>query len=183
MHKIMKGLQKDHHNLAKVLKIMELQLEHIADGDDSALALMLDASNYIQSYPDVIHHPKENKVFEVFKSRSKEEAGALDTLTQQHKDMPDTTVKFKEMLDAAINGLGFISREDLVKKIQDYLELEKEHMNLEESVVFPLINETLEDKDWKLLEELVEADSDPMFTDKVEETFENLYQSIKAQAL
>ena len=110
MHKIMKGLQKDHHNLAKVLKIMELQLEHIADGDDSALALMLDASNYIQSYPDVIHHPKENKVFEVFKSRSKEEADALDTLTQQHKDMPDTTVKFKEMLDAAINGLGFISR-------------------------------------------------------------------------
>ncbi len=183
MHKIMKGLQKDHHNLAKVLKIMELQLEHIADGDDSALALMLDASNYIQSYPDVIHHPKENKVFEVFKSRSKEEADALDTLTQQHKDMPDTTVKFKEMLDAAINGLGFISREDLVKKIQDYLELEKEHMNLEESVVFPLINETLEDKDWKMLEELIEADSDPMFSNKVEEDFENLYQFIKVQAV
>lgn len=182
MHMIMKGLQKDHQNLAKVLGIMELQLERIAEGDDAALALMLDASNYIQSYPDLIHHPKENKVFEVFKYRSNEEADTFSKLTQQHKDMPDTTVKFKEMLDEAINGLGFISREDLVKKIQDYLELEKEHMNLEESVVFPLINETLEDKDWKLLEELIKADLDPLFTDKIEDTFENLYQSIKAQA-
>ena len=55
-------------------------------------------------------------------------------------------------------------------------------MNLEESVVFPLINKTLEDKDWKLLEDLIEADSDPMFSDNIEETFKTLYKSINAQA-
>ncbi|WP_299880696.1 hemerythrin domain-containing protein [uncultured Cocleimonas sp.] len=182
MHTIMKGLKKDHHNLAKVLKIMELQLERIAEGDDAALGLMYDSSHYIQSYPDIIHHPKEDKVFEVFKHRSKDEADALKKLTQQHMDMPNTTDKFKEMLDTAINGLEFISREDLVKKIKDYIELEWEHMDLEESVIFPLINETLEDKDWKLLEELIDADSDPLFSDSVEESFQNLYQSIKDQA-
>ena len=181
MHKIMKGLQKDHQNLAQVLEIMELQLERIADGDDAALALMLDASHYIQSYPDIIHHPKENKVFEVFRYRSSEEADALETLTQQHETMPAATIKFQTMLDQAINGLGFISRKDLVRNIQDYLELEWEHMNLEESVVFPLIEKTLEEKDWKLLEELIEADSDPLFSGKIEETFENLYQSINSQ--
>ena len=182
MHTIMKGLQKDHHNLAQVLEIMELQLERIAEGDDSALALMFDASNYIQHYPDMIHHPKEDKVFEVFKYRTSEEAEALETLTQQHEDMPAATIKFQSMLDEAINGLGFINREDLVKNIQDYIDLEWEHMNLEESVVFPLINKTLEDKDWKLLEDLIEADSDPMFSDNIEETFKTLYKSINAQA-
>ncbi|KAG1694650.1 hypothetical protein GQR58_006653 [Nymphon striatum] len=152
MHKIMKGLQKDHQNLAQVLEIMELQLERIAEGDDSALALMFDASSYIQNYPDMIHHPKENKIFEVFKYRSNEEAESLEI------------------------------REELVKNIQDYIELEWEHMNLEESVVFPLIDKTLEDKDWKLLEELIEADADPLFSDKIEDTFKTLYQSINAQA-
>ncbi len=182
MHNIMKGLQKDHQNLAQVLEIMELQLERIAEGDDAALALMFDASNYIQHYPDMIHHPKEDKVFEVFKYRSNEEAEALETLTQQHESLPATTIKFQSKLDEAINGLGFISRDDLVKNIQNFIDLEWEHMNLEESVVFPLIEKTLEDKDWKLLEELIEADTDPLFGDKVEETFENLYQSINAQA-
>ncbi|KAG1694652.1 hypothetical protein GQR58_006653 [Nymphon striatum] len=131
---------------------MELQLERIAEGDDSALALMFDASSYIQNYPDMIHHPKENKIFEVFKYRSNEEAESLEI------------------------------REELVKNIQDYIELEWEHMNLEESVVFPLIDKTLEDKDWKLLEELIEADADPLFSDKIEDTFKTLYQSINAQA-
>ena len=182
MHKIMKGLQKDHQNLAQVLEIMELQLERIAEGDDVALALMFDASNYILNYPDMIHHPKENKIFEVFKYRSSKESEALETLTQQHEDMPVATIKFQSMLDQAINGLGFISRDDLVRSIQDYIELEWEHMNLEESVIFPLINETLNDKDWKLLEELIDADSDPMFNGNIEETYKTLYQSINAQA-
>jgi len=182
MHKIMKGLQKDHKNLAQVLEIMELQLEKIAEGDDAALALMLDASNYIQKYPDMIHHPKENQVFDVFKHGSDEEAEALQTLRKQHEELPATTIKFQEMLDTAINGLEFISRDDLVKSIQDFIELEWEHMNLEESVIFPLINKTLEDKDWDFLEKSIKADTDPLFNDHVEETFQNLYQSINSQA-
>ncbi|GAA0411027.1 hemerythrin domain-containing protein [Cocleimonas flava] len=182
MHSILKGLQKDHINLAKVLDIMQLQLERIAEGDDVALALMFDASTYIQNYPDMIHHPRENKVFEVFKYRSGDEAEVFKTLIQQHEEMPDVTIKFKRLLNEAINGLGFISREELVKKIQEYIDLEREHMNLEEAVVFPLINKTLEDKDWKLLEELIETESDPLFTDKIEESFKVLYQSISGQA-
>ncbi len=182
MHDIMKGLQKDHQNLAQVLEIMQLQLKRIAKGDDAALELMSDASNYIQSYPDLIHHPKEDKIFEVFQYRSGEEAEALETLTQQHENLPATTIEFQSKLDEAINGLGFISRDDLVKNIQDFIKLEWEHMNLEESVVFPLIDKTLKDKDWKLLEDLMEADSDPLFGDTIEENFENLYQSINAQA-
>ena len=182
MHEIMKGLQKDHQNLAQVLKIMEIQLKRIAEGNDNALALMLDASNYIQSYPDMIHHPKENKVFEVFKYRSSEEADTLETLYHQHQTLPAVTIKFQSMLHEAINGLGVINRDDLVTHIKNFIAHEWEHMDLEESVIFPLINKTLEEKDWKLLEETIEGDTDPMFSGKIEESFKNLYQSIKSQA-
>lgn len=182
MHEIMKGLQKDHHNLAQVLKIMELQLDLISKGDDTALTLMLDATNYIQSYPDMIHHPKENKVFAVFKHRSSDASDALEVLHHQHETLPAETIKFQSMLDEAINGLDFVSREDLVNRIKKFIELEWEHMDLEESVIFPLINKTLQDNDWKLLEESIQGDSDPIFSGKIDEAFKNLYKSIKSQA-
>ena len=183
MHKIMADLHQDHHNLARVLRIMESQLEHLVEGKHENLFLMQDATKYIQNYPDLIHHPKENKVFEVFKSRSDDAADIVARLSKEHQELPKATIKFQLMLDDAINGLGLVNREELVEKIKGFIKNEWEHMNLEEDVLFPLIDTTLTDDDWNVLDSQISEMSDPLFSDKIEESYKNLYQSIKTQAV
>ena len=183
MHKIMAELHQDHHNLARVLRIMESQLERLRKGDHEDLYLLHDATRYIHNYPDLIHHPKENKVFEIFKSRSNEADEIVAKLSKQHQELPQATVKFQLMLDDAINGQGLVNREELVEKIKGFIANEWEHMNLEEDVLFPLIETTLTDEDWAHLDDQISKTNDPLFSEMIEESYDNLYQSIKTQAV
>lgn len=179
----MAELHQDHQNLARVLRIMESQLERLMEGEHEDLYLLHDATRYIQNYPDLIHHPRENQVFEIFKTRSNEADEIVDKLTKQHQELPKATIKFQLMLDDAINGLGLVDREELVNKIKGFIADEWEHMNLEEDVLFPLIDTTLSDDDWDRLDQQMSETSDPLFSDMIEESYDNLYQSIKTQAV
>jgi len=182
MHRIMVELHKDHHNLAQVLRVMESQLKCLTEGEHEDLHLMMDATRYIKNYPDAIHHPKEDKVFEIFISRTQEGADIVEKLRKDHQELPMVTIKFESMLDDAINGQGLVNRKELVKSIKGFIKGEWEHMNLEEDVLFPLIDSTLSDEDWNTLDNQISETSDPLFSEKIGNDYNNLYQSIITQS-
>ena len=182
MHRIMAELHKDHHNLAQVLRVMESQLKCLTEGENEDLHLMMDATRYIKNYPDAIHHPKEDKVFEIFMSRTQKGADIVAKLRKDHQELPMVTIKFESMLDDAINGQGLVNREELVKSIKGFINSEWEHMNLEEDVLFPLIDLTLSSDDWNALDKQISETSDPLFSEKIDKDYKNLYQSIITQS-
>ena len=181
MHRIMAELHKDHHNLAQVLRVMESQLKRLAEGEHEDLSLMMDATRYIKNYPDAIHHPKEDKVFEMFMTRTQEGADIVAKLRKDHQELPKVTIKFESKLDDAINGQGMVNREELVNSIKGFINSEWEHMNLEEDVLFPLIDLTLSKDDWNALDNQISETSDPLFSDKINKDYNNLYQSVIGQ--
>jgi len=179
MHRILSQLHQDHKNLARVLHIMETGLTSLEKGTGEDLELMLNATDYIQHYPDLIHHPRENFVFDVLMQRTDEAADEVSRLKQEHETLPHETVRFREMLDSAISGQGIVSREDLVNKIKAFLKLEWDHMNLEERHLFPLIDRTLTDEDWEGIEKKIDESKDPLFSDTIEASYNKLYEYLK----
>ena len=178
MHKIMAELHQDHKNLTKVMDVMERQADSFLAGKDINLPILLDAANYIQHYPDLIHHPRENEVFEVFMNRTDDAADVVKQLLNEHQDLPSATIKFQAMLDGVVNGSLFVSRQELVDDIRQFIEVERKHMDLEEGTLFPIINKTLTEKDWEELDHRMEQKQDPLFSGKIEESYQNLYQSL-----
>ena len=181
MHKIMEGLHRDHKHIARVLNILGQQLELISSGGDPDLFLMTDIASYFQHYPDLVHHPKENKVYEVYLKRSGEAADIVESLLKEHNHLPAVTVEFHNMIEAALNDVLFVSREELQQRIQQFIDTQNEHMNREENVLFPLIEKTLTNEDWEKLDKILGDKRDPLFDAQVDECYENLYQSIKNQ--
>jgi hemerythrin-like domain-containing protein len=178
MHKIMSDLHQDHINLARVLTILEQQVKRLTNGDSTDFFLMLDATNYIRHYPDLIHHPRENKVYEVLKKRTSEGAEIVEQLMNEHKTLPSASKKFHKLLDGAANDSVFVNRDELVNEIQQFIEIERKHMNLEEDILFPIINKALTEKDWDKLDSMMEENKDPLFSGKIEESYQNLYRSL-----
>ena len=53
----------EHVNFAKLLDLLEGQLDLFHKGESPDYELMLDIMFYMKHYPDVLHHPKEDLAF------------------------------------------------------------------------------------------------------------------------
>lgn len=177
----MKELHQDHLHLTRVFNILEQQLEILSTDGDPDLFLMLDILNYVQHYPDLVHHPKEDRIYDVLMNRSIEGAKYLVQLSKEHQYLPTLSDELYKMLDSAANSTLFVSRDELESKIKYFLKIERKHMDLEEKVIYPMINKTLTDEDWESIEVDTLDKDDPLFGDSVEACYENLYESIKKQ--
>ena len=182
MHKIMAELHQDHIHLARLLAMMDEQVALFASGGDPDLYLMIEIAQYIQHYPDLAHHPKEDQVYRVFKERADDQyKEIIDNLMQEHRSLPVETVEFLTVLEAAANGSSIFSRDELLHNIQHFITLQRQHMDQEEHTVFPMINKTLNDEDWAGIEKNLDKQEDPLFGKKVEALYDNLYQLINSE--
>jgi len=185
MHKIMAELHLDHVHLTKVFNLLDQQAQLIGTGGSNKakadIFLMVDIAHYMKSYPDLIHHPKEDRVYNVFKARTNDGADIVAQIQNEHQLLPNETIKLYTLLEAAANSVLLISREKLQSKIQNFLAIERKHMDLEEEILFPLIESTLTEEDWNSIDIATLSKSDPLFGANIEACYENLYQSIKSQ--
>lgn len=177
----MEELHQDHINLTRVFNILEQLSEILSTNGDPDLFLMIDIFDYVQHYPDLVHHPKEDKIYDVLMNRSIEGAKYLVQLSKEHQYLPTLSNELYKIMDSAANSTLFVSREELQSKIEFFLRIERKHMDLEEKIVFPMINKTLTDEDWDSIEVAILDKNDPLFGDSLEACYKNLFESIKKQ--
>ena len=181
MNRIMTELHQDHIHLSRLLSMLDRHVRVLLNDGDPDLTMMIDVVEYIKSYSDLFHHPKEDKVYEVFKKRTKEGDEIVDDLLDDHQHIPELTIEFQQILNGASDGSLIVSRDDLCEKIIHFLHVQRAHLDTEEQQLFPLINKTLQQSDWDELEASVPKRNDPLFGTKVEASYEGLYQTIKNQ--
>ncbi|HPE61766.1 MAG: hemerythrin domain-containing protein [Thiothrix sp.] len=165
MHTILAQLHQDHINLDRLLKRLEQETQVLMAGGAPDLHLMIEITDYIHEYSDRVHHPRENRVYARLENYDNDQAirQELATLYQQHNDLPGLTGSFMHTLDHALHLDMAASRDQLGREIQAFIEAQRGHMNLEEGRVFPLIDHTLTQQDWDLLEVEDMTDADPLF--------------------
>ena len=65
----------DHANFARLLDLLEAQLDLFHRGETPHYELMLDIMFYMTHYPDVLHHPKEDMAFTRIRERETGDGG------------------------------------------------------------------------------------------------------------
>ena len=177
MEPVLNKLHEDHKNFIKLLRFLEEQLRLLENCENSDLEATFDAIRYMKEYPDFVHHPLENVIFKYFLENYSEVHDELVGLLQEHEEMPVLTDKLIEMLKGALSDIPQ-EREELCESLKKYLEVQKEHMNREEASVYPTINSILDESDWKKMDSELVNIQDPMFGNKVEKSYQRLFQQI-----
>jgi len=181
MHAIMRQLHRDHINFERLLSLLEAELETIANDGDPDYDLLLDVIDYVDNYPDLVHHPREDLIYHAFKAKSVEATEIVDALLEEHERMPALTRELRQILEEVRDGDLIISRASLCMRAQRYIDAQRMHLNTEESLVFPMVLEVLDDEDWRQLEASIPKSIDPLF-DAEMDRYRHILRHLKREA-
>ena len=147
MKSILNKLHNDHINFSQLLSFLEKELHLLEECEYCDLTSTLNAIKYMKEYPDYVHHPLEDVIFNYFLEHHEEAHEKIVELLHEHSEMPKLTEKLLTMLEGALAEIPQ-KREDICDYLKKYISIQREHMNEEEVYVYPVINSTLDENDW-----------------------------------
>ena len=170
-------LRREHSNIESLLGVLERELSVFERGDRPDYEVMLAVINYFKDYPNSCHHPKEDLIVEKLKARDPRKAEAIGDLEAEHRE------GVKRLRRVALAVERVLSDQDLPRQtvndiIRDFIKHERQHMAMEERVVFPAALNALRPEDWADISvKLVDRD-DPFYQPGFEERFNKLRRRI-----
>ncbi len=180
MHSQLKELHQDHINLAHVLHLLESLLGEVRAGEHIDLNALSEIVDYVQTYPDLIHHKREDVIFSVYlEHRATDRNELVNRLMAEHVLLVKKTLEIREHIEQWCNDSP-VPRERVVAIIADYLQMQWDHLNLEESSVFDLLDQELEPEDWARIEASMPAATDPLFGRMMRQRFEHIFDRLLA---
>jgi|SRR5271169_4236891 hemerythrin-like domain-containing protein len=177
MIEIIEILQQEHRNIEKLLDVIEQELSVFDRGEHPDYEVLGAVIDYFKNYPDTCHHPKEDVIYEKFKSRDPTRAAAMADLQAEHREGAARLRRVAHAIENVLNDQDLL-RETVDRIIRDFVDGERKHIALEELEVFPAIVAVLQPADWAdialTLADRYGAPSRPDF----EEQFSTLRRSI-----
>lgn len=177
MKHLIESLHEDHRNLSKLLRLLETNLLALQSDNDPDYSLMVDIIEYICSYPDVFHHPREDLLYQRAMERDSSIREEIEPVLQQHIALNKSTHRLLESLNAVLNDT-LVSKTQLKSEIHDFIDFQRAHIVLEESKIFPHVERLLTSDDINWLDEQHPPATDPLFGEQVEKRFRQLYKHI-----
>ncbi|WP_238946750.1 hemerythrin domain-containing protein [Seongchinamella unica] len=176
---LMKALRAEHRHIATVMQLFSDQLQAIEAGEPVDAHVVYEVMDYMASWPDRYHHPREDLIYGRVAELDRRAAEDVDTLQRDH----DATAKRGRQLLREIErwSEGEVKGAAIVKAGREYVGHMYEHMNVEEKVVFPHIESVLTLEDWRELAEDddLRAVSVPVFGPRVQREFRNLARRLR----
>lgn len=177
MSQVLESLHNDHKNIARLLNLLERSLEEFREGDNSQLRLMTDILHYMVQYPDIAHHPREDLVTDKLRERDPATGAIADELESQHEKIKGLGAELYDMLYSASRG-AMTPRDRLVEMCQEYLAINRSHMDIEESEALPRARHALTEADWTEIASALTPADDPLFGKIVHQSYQELYDQI-----
>ena len=177
MAALLETLHEEHRNYSVLMGLLSAEADKLEQGEEADFVRMYDIANYMVSFPDTFHHPHEELIFDVLRALDPDSIAQVRELSNEHKQLAVTGLALKDALNGVING-AIIPMDMILDNARAYIDLLWKHMNMEEGTIFPKARSTLEDTEWKMINDNISQVEDPLFGVVVHTQFEKLYEGI-----
>ena len=177
MVQVIDQLGRDHRNLRLLLDIVEEEIGTYRRGQVPDFDLLRMIAEYTLHYPDLVHHPRENLIFERLVRRDPRAAEVVGDLIWEHRKLAELTRRFAAAMANASRDVE-LPRQWLDALAKEYLQANRLHMQLEEQYFLPRAMATLTEEDWTAIDEGLWHADDPVFGEKVAEAYLYLHERI-----
>ena len=147
MVEIIEILREEHRNIEKLLRVMEEELTVFDRGERPDYEVFGAIIEFFKKYPDSCHHPKEDIIYEKFKTRDPSRAASIADLEAEHREGAVRLRRVAQAIDSVLNDQELL-RESVDRIVRDFIDKERAHITLENEVIFPAIVDTLQPTDW-----------------------------------
>jgi nucleotide-binding universal stress UspA family protein/hemerythrin-like domain-containing protein len=133
-------------------------------------------TRYFHTFPEALHHPKEEAyVFAKLKERAPECRALVEGLQAQHQQEHALIDAVEEALDRYQAAPGAAGLEPLAASTDRYADFLWKHMSSEENTVLPECQQHLTEGDWEVIADAFENNRDPRFDRELEAGFEKVF--------
>lgn len=174
---IIQGLRQEHRNIESLLGVLERELSVFDRGERPDYDVVLAVIDYFKDYPDSCHHPKEDMIVEKLKARDPAVVATIGDLEDQHQEGARRLRRVAQAVERVLSDQDLL-RETVHGIIADFINQERQHMVMEERIMFPAALNALRPEDWADIA-LRWADCyDPFYQPGFEQKFNTLRRNI-----
>jgi hemerythrin-like domain-containing protein len=153
MHTLLSQLQDDHRHLDRMLDLLEHQVGLLHHGSMPHYPLMFEIVAYLCEFPDRIHHPREDLIYQRMASFQAGLNSLIETILNEHARLHRITGEFGGLLRRVIER-GDVPREAVVQAGHDFIQQHRMHIAREEREIYPCAEAMLDEVDWRRIAEL-----------------------------
>jgi hemerythrin-like domain-containing protein len=177
MIEIIEVLHQEHRNIEKLLRVLERELSVFDRGDRPDYEVVLAVIDYFKDYPDSCHHPKEDIIVGKFKARDPVAAATIGDLEAEHREGARRLRRVAQAVESVLSDQDLL-RQTIDDIIRDFISHERQHMAMEERVVFPAVLNALGPEDWADIALQLADRYGPLSQPDFEEKFSTLRRNI-----
>lgn len=176
-------IHHEHRGMAAVLHCLDHVTLDIRQGRAQPDFELFEAIvEYVEAFPDAIHHPKEEEyLFKVLEERAPELKDVIARQREEHERCDAATAGLREALEAYSRDEEG-ARDRFFRAVEEFLEFERKHMSREERLILPKAREVLSEDDMKRLDAAFADNKDPLFGPEPSTRFRKLFSKIVAIA-
>ena len=182
MSEALRQLNKEHADLSRLLDLLDQQLALFAAGERPDYDLVGAVIDYCLDYPDAVHHPKEDLIYQLLKSRDAELARVVGDLEEEHRQIAAMTRELAEAMRQVL-AEELVDRQAVHELTREFVRRYRRHIALEEERVFPAATQALSQDDWSEIDNRLTHGGDPLFGDSVVNRFRALRAKIDGLAV
>lgn len=181
MHEELRRLYDDHECFRRLLRLLEAQIHRFQDGQDPDYELMRDVLHYMTEYPDQFHHPAEDLIFERLGRVDPASRPLVEAIEAEHEGLVASGAALLALLEKVLADT-VIPRATVESAARKYLAWLRDHMDKEESSLFPLAARRLSAGDWEAVGVAVKRHDDPLFSAQVDRRYRAILEQLQADA-
>ena len=172
----------EHRSLTAVIRALEYLARDIAGGAEPDYEVLTVILDYIETFPNRLHHPKEDRyLFSALRLRSAAAIPVLDDLEADHRRGDELTRELRWLL-ARCRVNGEAARKAFASAVEEYARFHWEHMRKEEDLILPLARQALTEEEWAAIDAGFSVNDDPMPGVAPRQDFDALFRLIVAMA-
>ena len=171
---IMVALNAEHRHIATLLDALSRQSDALLPGRTPDLVMVRDIVRYLNDFPDQYHHPREDLLFELLGQRDPASRDAIARLEEGHREIYRRSRELLDLLGSDEAPPGEEARRHLKYLCDRYVGFYRDHINLEEGVVFPCATRKLRRSDWSSVNDRSRQVDDPLFGARVRKEYRRL---------
>lgn len=177
--KILDELRRDHRNMTLLLDLIERESNCIRDGTPADFDVLHDIMQYMTVYPDAVHHPKEDRLYEELKAVHPEWTGGFERISLDHRDIAEQGRDLRNAF-SAVDADGLVNREQLADAAVRYVNTLRSHMQWEEIDLFERCKAMAADGHRFVAQTRAESIRDPLFGRSVHSRYERLFDRVRS---
>lgn len=175
MPQSLRNLQLEHQSLGRLLDILDEWVGDSGVSETPDYRLLQVIADYLLSYPDEVHHPKEDLIFLKILRRDSDAASKLSQLLDEHKELREITHNFAAVVDDS-TGRPASRHEQVLQTTSRLVDYYRHHIEMEEEHFFPAAERVLTKGDWAEIDVAFNERTDPLLYEA-----ETKYKNLRAK--